>query len=75
MKSANEKFFKIVKELPNGDTVIELKARVVRPIMGGKILKTSDEAVTIVASPGSVFRIGAYIYIWRTDLKQLELQC
>lgn len=75
MKNTDEKFFKIVEELPNGETVIELKARVVRPIMGGKIKKTSNESVTIVAAPGSVFRIGAYIYIWRADVKKLEIQC
>lgn len=75
MDSTDEKFFKIVSEEPNGETTISVKARVVRMIMGGKIKAVSDDCVTIIAKDGDVFRIGKYIYIWRAELKELEIQC
>lgn len=70
-----ENFYTIVREEECIESSVLIKHRIVRPVSGGKIVKTSEEGVTVKVKNGDVLRIGEYLYIWLGERKQFELQC
>ena len=70
---AKDNLYEIISEMI--ETIILIRETTVRPISGGKILKSSKDGVTVKVSDGDVLRIGDDIYIWNADKKSLEIQC
>ena len=72
---ASDNFFEIIDETEKVETTILIKKKTVRPISGGRILKTSEKGVTVNVSDGDVLRIDEYIYVWRGAKHELEIKC
>lgn len=72
---ASDNFFEIIDESEKVETTILIKKKTVRPISGGRIVKTSEKGVTVKLTDGDVLCIDKYIYVWRESKHELEVQC
>ena len=73
--SAENEFFRVIKETVNVSSVLEIHGREVCSHPGATILETTDSTVIVMVNDKAQLTIDGYEYLWDGEKKELIPFC